>query len=106
MKFEKVEVSVFDAAGTPTKEKKLRWELNTTEGRFTAPEWMTKEQIEEAKDNGSFSKSTFKTADDRPVFTILARKVVDSFETKTNTIKVRKEGVAAKLESCELTYVE
>ena len=106
MKFEKVEVSVFDAAGTPTKEKKLRWELNTTEGRFTAPEWMTKEQIEAAMNNGSFSMSSFKTADQRPVFTILARKVVDSFETKTNIIKVRKEGSAAQLESCELTYVD
>lgn len=106
MRIQKVRVSVFDTDGHPTGEKKLRWELNTTEGRFTAPEWMTKEQIEAAKDDGSFTDTGFKTTDGRPVFTIFAREVVDEFETKTNTIKASKNRTATKLESCELTYVE
>jgi hypothetical protein len=106
MNFKKVEVSVFDADGHVTGEKKLRWELNTTEGRFTAPEWMTKEQLEKAMTDGSFAETTFKTADGRPVYTILTRKVVDEFSTKDNKIVVSKATRALQLETAEITYLE
>ena len=112
MRIEKVEVSVFDNEGNPVRDEngkiqtKLRWELNTTEGRFTAPEWMSKEQVEAARTNGSFKDSGFKTADGRPVYTILARKVVDSFETTDNKIVVSKATRALQLETAEVTYLE
>jgi len=107
MRFEKVEVSVFDNEGHPiTGQTKLRWELNTNEGRFTAPEWMSKEQVEAAMKDGSFKESGFKTADGRTVFTILRRKVVDSFNTTDNKIVASKAGSAVQLESAEITYLE
>lgn len=91
VKFDKVE-KTFNGVTT------VRWELDTKEGRFTAPEYLTLEQVGAAMAEKKFvlgkDRDTgveFKTAAGLPVWVYQAKKVLESGTINIDEIQVSSD---------------
>lgn len=105
MKFELVEKE-FDG------KKSIRWNADTTEGLFTAPEWMTPAQLQEALENKRFTRTVnktgvpYQTSDGRPVFSVSMNKVLNAVEVKAKAITVSNAKIAVDLQKVEVKYFD
>ncbi len=105
MKFELVEKE-FDG------KKSVRWIAETEEGRFSAPEYCTKEQLDVALAEGRFTRAIsktgdpFMTGDGRPVFTLLINKVLKTMDVDAKDVQVSNGKSAPVLQDVKITYLD